>query len=319
MTGVQTCALPIFEGTHRLTGLAAAVSVTRDGLGIPTVKGSNRIDVARALGFLHAQDRFFQMDLGRRRAAGELAALVGSRALVVDKPIRLHRFRAEARRAVSLLSTRDREVLDAYTAGVNEGLRALGARPFEYVLLRQTPAPWRAEDSMLVVLSMFITLQEPDGGYESTLGTMHDVLPQAMFDLLAPPSTEWDAPIDGTAGATPPIPGPDVYDLRSRRSGRPTAPLPERPARLALGPDGTVPPAWPAGLRWDTIFATGAVCVDSLGSNNWAVAAALTPDGHALVANDMHLAIRVPNTWYRSAMEWPNETDPSTQIGRAHV
>ena len=74
------------------------------------------MDVARATGFLHAQDRFFQMDLARRRAAGELAALLGARAVAVDREIRIHRFRAEAERAVSLLGARDRAILDAYTA-----------------------------------------------------------------------------------------------------------------------------------------------------------------------------------------------------------
>ena len=62
--------LPTLDGAVRLSGLSAAVSITRDSLGIPTIRGTSREDVARATGFLHAQDRFFQMDLTRRRAAG---------------------------------------------------------------------------------------------------------------------------------------------------------------------------------------------------------------------------------------------------------
>ena len=165
------------DGRRQLAGLSAPVRVTRDGLGIPTVRAANRADAARATGFLHAQERFFQMDLSRRRAAGELAALVGPRALPLDRKIRLHRFRAVARRAVGLLSPADRTVLDAYVSGVNAGLQALAASPFEYVVLRQDPSPWLAEDTMLVVLSMFVTLQDVDGSYEATLATMHDVLP----------------------------------------------------------------------------------------------------------------------------------------------
>jgi penicillin amidase len=91
------------DGARQVHGLYAPVEIARDGLGIPTVRGGNRVDVARATGFLHAQDRFFQMDLARRRAAGELAALVGARASMPDREIRIHRFRAQARRAVSLL------------------------------------------------------------------------------------------------------------------------------------------------------------------------------------------------------------------------
>jgi penicillin amidase len=95
------------------------VSVERDALGVPWVRGRSREDVARATGFLHAQERFFQMDLSRRRAAGELAALFGARALPLDREIRIHRFRAEAQRAVALLPAGDRATLDAYAAGVN--------------------------------------------------------------------------------------------------------------------------------------------------------------------------------------------------------
>src|SRR6267142_2096760 len=232
--------LPQLDGTRQIAGLSERVQVQRDRLGIPSIRGATRGDVARALGFLHGQDRFFQMDLASRRAAGELAALVGVRALALDHEIRVHRFRAEARRAVDLLTPADRRVADAYTAGVNSGLAALGARPFEYVLLRQQPEPWRAEDSFLVVLSMFITLQDTDGSYESTLGTMHDVLPEAMFEFLAPRGTEWDTPVVGEAFSTPPIPGPDVYNLRARRAGKPSLPLPERPPRVTV-PTSTSP------------------------------------------------------------------------------
>src|SRR5215475_9818292 len=76
--------LPQLDGDHPLAGLSGPVRIERDALGVPTVTGSSRIDVARATGFLHAQDRFFQMDLMRRRGAGELAELFGSAALDLD-------------------------------------------------------------------------------------------------------------------------------------------------------------------------------------------------------------------------------------------
>src|SRR6187549_843267 len=73
--------LPALDGERQLSGLGGRVTVERDRLGIPTIRGGSRRDVARATGFVHAQDRFFQMDLMRRRAAGELAALVGDAGL----------------------------------------------------------------------------------------------------------------------------------------------------------------------------------------------------------------------------------------------
>jgi penicillin amidase len=277
------------EGTRQLTGLSSPVQVTRDALGIPTIRGATRIDVARATGFLHAQDRYFQMDLARRRAAGELSGLVGPRALALDREIRIHRFRAEAQRAVSLTSAGDRAILEAYTAGVNEGLTALAAPPFEYLVLRQDPEPWRVDDSFLVVLSMFVTLQDTDGSYEATLATMAAVLPAEMYAFMAPRGSEWDAPVVGEAFSPPPVPGPSVYDLRSRRTGKP--PSVPRPGanRVELGEREAA----------------------AVGSNNFAVSGRLTADGGALIANDMHLTIRVPNIWYRAALEWPDPSSPA--------
>jgi penicillin amidase len=91
--------LPRLEGTVTLAGLSAPVTVTRDAVGVPTITGASRADAARALGFLHAQDRFFQMDLQRRQPAGELSALVGARAFEADAEIRVHRFRHVAEQA----------------------------------------------------------------------------------------------------------------------------------------------------------------------------------------------------------------------------
>jgi penicillin amidase len=315
--------LAALAGTLQLQGLSAPVIVTRDALGIPTVRGASRADVARATGFLHAQERFFQMDLARRRAAGELAALVGPRALIADRQIRMHRFRAGARRALETMEPGWRAVLDAYTAGVNSGLSQLRTPPFEYVLLRQEPGEWQVEDCVLVVLSMFITLQDPDGSYEATLGTMHDVLPDAMAHLLAPIGTEWDSPIVGAALEVPPIPGPDVYDLRARRTGKVQPPSDHRPAPNRLRPleqessHGSHGPGRWALQALDPLLEVDGDKEGAVGSNSWAVSSRLTEDGRALLANDMHLTVRVPNTWYRAALEWQDEpnTAPHRLIG----
>ena len=287
--------LPQLDGERPLTGLSAAVVVTRDALGVPTIHGATRRDVARATGFLHAQERFFQMDLARRRAAGELAELVGIRALPVDRETRVHRFRAVAERARDLLATSDRALLDAYTAGVNAGLAALDAAPFEYLVLRQTPAPWRPEDTLLVVLSMFLTLQDEDASHEATLGTMRDVLPAEMMEFLAPRGTEWDAPVVGGALPMAPIPGPDIYDLRTRRQGKPPIALEPRAEQARLAPGSWLEPIW-RQLEATTQAA--------IGSNSWVVSGQLTGGGTPLLANDMHLAVRVPNTWYRATLQW---------------
>src|SRR5688572_8272482 len=136
------------DGSAVIAGLSAPARVERDGLGVPTITAASRADVARALGFLHAQDRFFQMDLQRRQPAGELSELVGARALAVDEAIRVHRFRDVAHRAYLKTDASYRAVLDAYAEGVNAGISALDAPPFEYLVLRATPEAWLPEDSI---------------------------------------------------------------------------------------------------------------------------------------------------------------------------
>lgn len=270
--------LPRLDGELKLAGLSASVTIERDALGVPTIRAASRVDAARALGFLHAQDRFFQMDLLRRSAAGELSALFGALAVDADKVNRVHRFRHVAGRVVERATPEERAIFTAYAEGVNAGLASLGAKPWEYLALQSEPVPWVPEDTVLAVHAMFLDLQDGAGGYESDVGLVHDLLPKPLAELLTPVGTEYDAPITGTPMATPPIPGPEVFDLRKEPPVElPKAAFLEPPAERML-----------------------------LGSNNWAVSGAHTADGRALFANDMHLGIRVPNTWYRASIVRPD-------------
>src|SRR4051812_15530255 len=95
--------LAVLDGTLPSPGLIAAVKIERDDLGVPTITAASRVDAAHALGFLHAQDRFFQMDLMRRSAAGELSELFGTAAISYDQAHRLHGFRRIAGQALAQL------------------------------------------------------------------------------------------------------------------------------------------------------------------------------------------------------------------------
>jgi penicillin amidase len=286
--------LPLLDGTVRLPGLTAGVTIARDRLGVPLVTASSRLDLARAVGFVHAQERFFQMDLQRRQPAGELAALVGSAALPIDRAQRVHRFRDVARRALARAGAADRAEYEAYSAGVNAGLAALAAPPFEYLALRVEPEPWRPEDSVLVLLAMWVSLQGNQSEYERMLGTLADLVPPPLFEFLAGRATDWESPIDGPPMPVPPVPGPEVFDLRHRR-----VPAAAR-ARPGAEPASTFP--WwlrPSGEEAATI-----------GSNNWAVSGVRSATGSALVANDMHLRLGVPNIWYRATFALPDDARP---------
>src|SRR5262245_10400028 len=206
--------LPLLEGELPLAGLSAPVRIERDALGVPLIRGSGRLDVARATGFVHAQERFFQMDLLRRSAAGELAEIIGPAALERDRQVRVHRFRSVAARVAAAAPPDSRALAEAYAEGVNAGLAALRRPPFEYLALRARPVPWRPEDSALVLLAMFLQLHDDEGLRERTLGVMHETLPPPLFDFLAPRGTEWDAPLVGGPLDVAPLPGPQVVDLR---------------------------------------------------------------------------------------------------------
>lgn len=284
--------LPQLSGERAVPGLSAPVTVERDALGVPTIRAGSREDATRALGFLHGQERFFQMDLLRRIAAGELAEILGPEWVWADRAFRIHRFRAVARRVMERVSPEERALLAAYADGVNAGLSSLGEKPFEYLFLQTDPAPWTPEDSILVVHAMFIDLQEENGDGESALGLLHDTVPPEMFAFLAPPGTEWDAPIVGEPFAAPPIPGPEVFDLRK-------APAPRRQPKAAK-------------LRRHHFEEEDEQL--AVGSNNWAVAGTHTADGRALLANDMHLGIRVPNTWYRVSIVRPDGAGGSIRV-----
>jgi penicillin G amidase len=264
--------LPDLDGRRPHAGIRAPVTIDRDADGVVTLAGQNRDDLAFALGYVHGQDRFFQMDLLRRAAAGELSALLGPALVSTDRELRLHRFRNTARAAVAALDAPNRALLDAYVAGVNAGLGSLRSRPFEYWLLDAKPMPWSDEDTVLCVHAMFLQLQDDSGHLQLQRGLLRETLPEGLWRFIESPAAEWDAAIDGTRSEPPRIPDATEIDLRARE-GLPVEP----PAR---SPKET----------------------DPAGSNNWAVAGSRTANGAALVANDMHLDYRVPNVWYRARL-----------------
>ena len=151
--------LPQLDGELRQKGPTASVRIMRDARGVPTIEAADRLDLAYATGFVHAQDRYFQMDLARRHAAGELAELFGTVALEEDLRTRLFRFRHVAREVLTAATAEQRALLEAYARGVNAGLASLAGRPWEYWVLGQAPAAWRPEDTVLVEHAMWWDLQ----------------------------------------------------------------------------------------------------------------------------------------------------------------
>ena len=274
--------LPRYDGEVRDKALAQPVRVERDALGSVTVRAGNRRDASWAIGYVHAQERYFEMDLLRRRAAGELAELFGTAALPLDRKARAHRMRARMQATLASLDPEQRDTIDAYRDGVNAGLAALQVRPFPYIATFTAPAPWRSEDSLLVVAAMAFTLNDAEDKRSLAFAQMHAALPQSAYAFLTATGGAWDAPIAGGTFSLPEPPSAAELDVHSLD---------------------------PALLHEQTQEPDARVH----GSNAFAVAGALA-DGAALVANDMHLDLRVPNLWFRMRIIYPDPRRSESMI-----
>jgi penicillin amidase len=288
--GMLRASLPRLDGELRATGLKGVVRITRDARGVPTIEAANRLDLAYGTGFAHGQDRFFQMDLSRRLAAGELSELFGLPALDQDKKTRLFRLRSVAHQVLAQASDPQRALLEAYTRGVNAGLASVRSRPWEYWLLGAPPKAWQPEDTVLVTYAMWWDLQSGDWADErlrlavnARLGGADCGAWKCAMQFLYPARTEWDAPVGTDAPFVPAeLPPPEALNIRA---------------------------AHPAAQGGAPATAAAAVRAPVAGSNNWAVFGRLTTTGAALVANDMHLSQRVPAVWYQARLRTAAEAD----------
>jgi len=141
--------LPQTEGEIRLDGLTAPVEVLRDRHGIPHIYAASLEDAHFALGFVHAQDRLWQMEMNRRIGSGRLAEILGPAALETDRFMRTLGLRRVAEANLRHYDAETLRLLDAYAAGVNSFLAARPVLPPEFWFLHLTPEPWSAVDSIV--------------------------------------------------------------------------------------------------------------------------------------------------------------------------
>jgi penicillin amidase len=263
--------LPAMDGEETLQGLSAPVQVEFDTFGIPRFEARTRKDAFRALGFVTARDRLFQMDLMRRKSAGTLAEVFGERAVETDRWHRVMGFEQVAQAIVTGLPPEQQAVLNAYAQGVNEAIAQTKVWPFEFLLLGYAPSPWRMEDSLLVVLGMFEKLSW-SGDVERSVSIMDKALPKSVTAFLTPDTDPYTDQLAKGQEARRPLRLPSEADFRLLE-----------PADVK---DLTSPPEI------------------SKGSNAWVVSPEKARDGHAILANDMHLDLGVPNVWYRAELHY---------------
>ncbi|MGQ0652293.1 MAG: penicillin acylase family protein, partial [Betaproteobacteria bacterium] len=146
--------LPQTAGEVRLAGLGAPAEVLRDRYGIPHIYAASPEDAAFALGYSHAQDRLWQMEMNRRTGAGRLSEVVGAAALETDRFLRTLGVRRAAEANLRTLDADTRGLLHAYAAGVNAFLASDPVLPAEFWLTGTQPEPWSPVDSIACIKMM---------------------------------------------------------------------------------------------------------------------------------------------------------------------
>lgn len=265
--------MPDIEGSIEVQGPGANISLNRDVDGALTVNADDRLDASYGLGFAHAQDRYFQMDLARRQSAGELAGLLGRGLLSQDEQYRMHMFRSRAEKAYSLLPDHQQRILNAYADGVNAAIDAQQALAPEYLIAPGRQEKWKPEDSLLVIYGIYLALQEGAIERERFFVNLREVVSADLVCFLLSGQTVWDSTLDNSTLENCPIPD----DLQM--AGTPVAQEVAKhiPEQLANGVPGT---------------------------NIWGVTADHSDSGGALLANDPHMNLFMPGVWYHTKLNY---------------
>jgi penicillin amidase len=265
LAGCAWYTLPRKHQMAAIPGLSGPVEISFDQDGVPRLRAANDVDAAAALGFVHARDRMFQMELMRRVASGRLSEIAGSTGLKLDLLMRTLGLRHRAEADLKLLPPHTVALLDAYSRGVNAWIEARGrlAAP-EFVLLGR-PEPWTPVDSLLWGKTMTLYLS---GNYRAELDRV------ALARRIRPSQIEQLWP----AVAPPPAPQAALLPGGVRLAAALAGDLPRFPDRFTL---------------------------PSVASNEWAVDGAHSVTGAPILAGDPHLSFGLPGIWYLARIDTP--------------
>ena len=294
---------PQVSGEITLPGLSAPVEVLRDDFGIPQIYADTTADLMRAEGYVHAQDRFWEMDVRRHITAGRLSELFGEDGLETDKYIRTMGWRRVAEAELPLLRPETRSALEWYADGVNAYLDTHSPSQISvaYTLLRATgldytPEPWTAVDSLAWLKAMAWDLR----------GNMDDEIQRVLVQVNHDPAETaelWPAypyadhaPIVGHGAVVDGVFEPRATEGETRNPKRPPWGLDRLDRREALGALASLGQSLSRGLgRLPELLGHG----DGLGSNSWVVDGAHSTTGMPLLANDPHLGVSQPGIWFQ--------------------
>ncbi len=284
--------LPMVNGTIEVAGISAPVEIVRDRHAIPHIFGATRLDVLYGLGYAHAQDRLWQMEFQRRIGFGRLSEIFGAATLPQDRFLRTVGFGRAARSAWDHLAADARAAVNVYVAGVNAFLETHhgSALPPEFSVLRFEPEPWTGPDVIVWAKMMAWDLSANYGMELLRHDLSARVGPERMAQLVPPYPADGLSILDGAPSA------PHQHELKTtarqiRRDDSSSAAWTAAFAAALKGGDSVV-----------ADFLRGGASIEGIGSNNWVVDGTLTASGQPLLANDPHLAARIPSTWYLAHM-----------------
>lgn len=261
--------LPRLDGRQKFAGLEQNVEILRDRWGVPHIFAENRHDLFFAQGYVHAQDRFWQMEFNRRLVSGRLAEILGARALPLDRWFRILTMRRVGEYEEKQLGDEYRSLLQAYAEGVNACISSTRL-PIEFTLLNYRPEPWAAADSVSWIKMMAWTLSV-NWEVELLRANLIAVLgPETAAELEVPNLPRWPYVI-------PPDTDYSSLDMSLLRKM-----------------DQQIRPF------------SGSSPYQGLGSNNWVVGSELSATGKPLLANDMHLEMTSPAIWYENHLSCPD-------------
>ncbi len=284
--------LPQVQGVVSVAGLDKPVEITFDSLGIPQIWAESKRDALFALGYQHAADRLFQMDIVRHVSQGRLSELLGEVTIEIDIRQRAMRHKYHAAAALEKLSEQDRALLDAYAAGVNNYVSTCRELPFEYLLLRTEFDEWSAYDC-LTALSFQTWFSDAIQNRDEFFVRLVENVGLAKARTLALPYPDWGLYTVPSKSSLGRIDSPDSVSSSATE-------LAVRSGAKALVVSDVAKAKSLRGRIAEQVIANNCYGLSmSAGSNGWVVSKDKSVSGGALLAGDPHLDVtRLPQFWY---------------------
>ena len=293
--------LPDIDGERVLPGLAAPVEVIRDRHGVPRILAGSEDDALFALGFVHAQDRMWQMEMNRRIGAGRrLAEVLGSAALGTDRLVRVMGLRRRAAASLAQLEPDSIRRLEAYVRGVNSWLETRkGPLPPEFLILGVEPAQWDAVDSATWLKVMGLDLAREWTRDRMRLRLSETLSADRILDFYTPYRS--DKPrgvVPSSVDVTTAPAGRGGGSADAWHVGRPAFPGTDGEPAVALD-------TMAADHSMTRLLAALPADSGHSGSNSWVVDGTRSATGKPILANDPHLGLTTPSIWYLAHLSWP--------------